>query len=666
MIFSQKKKDEAFKLLKDYNGNNPYILILKRDVYVKNNQSLLSDFQIEYILYNYNFLPIKINRMTKIAKWYGEKKQIDWKTDFIPEKLKVISLLGETSTTYHCYIQYRKSVSPVQVFLPKKAILKNFLYEDYHNVEIDFDKYDKITLAKDCNRKIKEHQKEAIKFLVSRKKCLLADEMGYGKTTELIVGALESNFDKILIICPASIKTNWKKELMWYVNEQEITIIDSINEKNKNELEEHLGYNDSGLKKDELVIKAKELGKWKSNKFVIVNFDIIDEFYKIPSSRSKESILNAYNNSPMLQFVQDGNNLLIIDEVHKLSNTTSNRYKIIKDLIKRANFNGIYLATGTPITNKPINFYNVLSFLNDPITDDWQYYVQRYCNGFQIPAMGEKDKWTNKFLHLKNKKYNNLSDDDKIDLKNYIKENAKHIWVTGGSSNLDELEQRVSHIYLRREKDDIMGDIKKTIHEVHHKLTVSQKNEYEKLWEEYETAQMENDPNKELNKDLIEGALYRKYISDIMVPHTIELVNNLIKDGSKVIIGCCYDDELYSLQEYYKDICVIYNGKMSAKQKDKSEKKFMTDDNVKVFIGNINAAGVGINLVAANKLVFNNMSFVPGDNKQFEDRIFRIGQNKNVDIYYQLFDDTQYEHIWNLVLKKSYIIDQIIKKESEK
>ena len=151
-----------------------------------------------------------------------------------------------------------------------------------------------------------------------------------------------------------------------------------------------------------------------------------------------------------------------------------------------------------------------------------------------------------------------------------------------------------------------------------------------------------------------------------MVPHTIELVNNLIKDGSKVIIGCCYDDELYSLQEYYKDICVIYNGKMSAKQKDKSEKKFMTDDNVKVFIGNINAAGVGINLVAANKLVFNNMSFVPGDNKQFEDRIFRIGQNKNVDIYYQLFDDTQYEHIWNLVLKKSYIIDQIIKKESEK
>ena len=666
MIFSQKKKDEAYNILKNYDGNNPYILILKRDIYVKNNQLSLSDFQIEYILYNYNFLPIKINRITKIAKWYGEKKQIDWNLDFIPEKLKVISLLGETSTTYHCYVQYRKSISPVQAFLPKKAVLKNFLYEDYHNVEIDFDKYDKITLAKDCNRKIKEHQKEAIKFLVSRKKCLLADEMGYGKTTELIVGALESNFDKILIICPASIKTNWKKELMWYVNEQEITIIDSINEKNKNELEEHLGYNNSGLKKDELVIKAKELGKWKSNKFVIINFDIIDEFYKIPSSRSKESILNAYNNSPMLQFVQDGNNLLIIDEVHKLSNTTSNRYKIIKDLIKRANFNGIYLATGTPITNKPINFYNVLSFLNDPITDDWQYYVQRYCNGFQIPAMGEKDKWTNKFLHLKNKKYNNLSDDDKIDLKNYIKENAKHIWVTGGSSNLDELEQRVSHIYLRREKDDIMGDIKKTIHEVHHKLTVSQKNEYEKLWEEYEAAQMENDPNKELNKDLIEDALYRKYISDIMVPHTIELVNNLIKDGSKVIIGCCYDDELYSLQEYYKDICVIYNGKMSAKQKDKSEKKFMTDDNVKVFIGNINAAGVGINLVAANKLVFNNMSFVPGDNKQFEDRIFRIGQNKNVDIYYQLFDDTQYEHIWNLVLKKSYIIDQIIKKESEK
>lgn len=667
MIFSQKKKDEAFKLLKDYNGNNPYILILKRDVYVKNNQSLLSDFQIEYILYNYNFLPIKINRMTKIAKWYGEKKQIDWKIDFIPEKLKVISLLGETSTTYHCYIQYRKSVSPVQVFLPKKAILKNFLYDDFHKLEIDFEKYNKITQSKDQNRRIKEHQKDAIKFLVSRKKCLLADEMGYGKTTELIVGALESNFDKVLIICPASIKTNWKRELMWYVDEKLITIIESINDKNKNELKTHLGIENSDAKKEDLLLMAKNYGKWKDNKFVIVNYDIIDEFYQIPTSRSKNAIEEAYEHSPILQYLNQGNNLLIIDEVHKLSNNGSGRYKIIKDLIKRTNLNGIYLATGTPITNKPINLFNVLSLLNDPITDDWQYYVQRYCNGFQIPATGEKSKWTNKFLQLKGvKDYHKLSDDVKTELRDYIKKNAKHIWITSGSSNLDELEQRISHIYLRREKDDIMGDVKKTIHEIHYKLTNKEESEYKRLWDEYETAQLKENPDKELNRDLIEGSLYRKYISDIMVPHTIKIADELIKQGNKVIIGCCYDDELYKLYDYYKDCSVIYNGKMSAKQKDKAEKRFMTEDEVKVFIGNIEAAGVGINLVAANKLIFNNMSFVPGDNKQFEDRIFRIGQTKNVDIYYQMFDNTQYEHIWNLVLKKSYIIDQIIKKESEK
>ena len=85
-----------------------------------------------------------------------------------------------------------------------------------------------------------------------------------------------------------------------------------------------------------------------------------------------------------------------------------------------------------------------------------------------------------------------------------------------------------------------------------------------------------------------------------------------------------------------------------------------------VLVGNITAAGVGINLLASHIVIFNNVSFVPGDNLQFEDRVYRIGQKKDVDIYYQIFKDTQYEKMWNIVLRKSLVINQIVKKEDEK
>ena len=290
---STKNKILALDLLSGYNGNNPYILMLKRDVFIKKEE--INDFSIEYILKNHNFQPIQINKTIKIADWYKEKKKNDWNLEFSPEKLSVKWLLGETSTTYHCYVKYRQSVDPVQVFLPKKAVLTNFLVEDYHNIQVDFDRYDKLSMSKDPNRRLREHQKEAVQFLLSRKKCVLADEPGYGKTSELIVAAIEGNFDSVLIICPASIKSTWKKELLWYVPERDITIVEGIQGKTKIELEKYLGYGEgkSGKKLNELQLEAKERGKWQDNRFVIVNFDILDELYQIPTSRSKENIQKA-------------------------------------------------------------------------------------------------------------------------------------------------------------------------------------------------------------------------------------------------------------------------------------------------------------------------------------------------------------------------------------
>jgi SNF2 family DNA or RNA helicase len=208
--------------------------------------------------------------------------------------------------------------------------------------------------------------------------------------------------------------------------------------------------------------------------------------------------------------------------------------------------------------------------------------------------------------------------------------------------------------------------VMKRIHEVSYKLNEQQKNEYYRLWEEYERQKMEENPESELNKELIEGGIYRRYLSNQMVPNTIALTEEFISHGEKVVIACCYDEELYTLQEYFGDKCVIYNGKMNSKEKDAAQNAFMTDKDIKVFIGNLQSAGVGISLVVSTKLIFNSFSYSNADNKQMEDRVHRLNQKNDVDIYYQFFDDTQNEKMWNIVLKKDDIFKTVIKTENNK
>lgn len=669
MVISQKKKTEALGLLKDYKGSNPYILRLQKDVILRNDINAFNDFAAEYVLMNYQRTPQVINKITKIADWYGEKKKEEWNLEFVPQKLLIKVLVGETTTTFHCLVQYRQSVAPTLWFIPKKAVLNNFLAEDYNLKVVDFEKYDSISTRKDPDRKLREHQKTAVKFLLSRKKCILADDPGMGKTTSLVVAALEGQFERVLIICPASIKTTWKRELEWYVDPSQIAIVEGIQGKNKGELETYLGYpvGKSGKTVAELKKEAEEKGKWKDNRFTIVNYDILSEFYKIPTSRSKESIDQALAESPMLQYILDHRSLVIIDEAHRLSNSTSIRYKVIKDLLKRGNPDGIYEVTGTPITNRPMNLYHVLSFLGDPITDNWEEYVKRYCDGFQIPAKGEKEKWERIFCSKYNirNKYA-MSDATREQCRQFIRKNARLIWINNGESNLDELKDRIAHIYLRRVKEDIPGMVNKNIHEIFYDLTESQKIEYDKLWEEYEKERLSINPDTQLNKALIEGGVYRQFLANAMVEHTIELAEDILESGKKVVIACCFDNELYTLQKHFGEICVIYNGKMNTKQKDLAKDSFMMDDKIRVMICNIQAASVGLTLTASPIVIFNQIEWTSSSNEQMMDRVHRISQKEDVDIYVQIFRDTLYEKMWNIVMRKQFIANSIIKKEEEK
>ena len=645
-MLKKTKLEKTFSILNEYNGNNQYILDLKKS-------GDITDFQMDYVLKNYNFNEKIINKIVKISDWYGEDRRKNLNLDFIPDKMLIHKLIGETDNYYHCLVQYRKSISPSYSFIPKRAILTNFLCENYEDLQIDFTWFDKKLKQINENYYVLDHQKDSVKFLLSRKKCILSLDMGLGKTLSSIIASLMYGFKKVLVICPASIKTNWKNELERFVDSDNISIIKGFNEMNKDELLKFLNIKDEKkYKVEELRKIAKENGKWNEGKqFTILNFDIIDEFHK--NNRSKKE-----NDSELLKSDFD---IVIIDEAHKLSNNTSNRYKIIKNFLKKAKNEYTWLLTGTMITNNVKNLYNMLSLIENNITSDYKFFMERYCNAKKILRKGEWDRcWNqwNKTRHYES--YNSMPNTSKVMFREYIDKYGKHVMIDSGSSNLEELSERIRHIYFRKTKDELMS-IKKIIVPVVYQLTEEQQNTYNDLWNKYEEEK--NKEGKDVNeiKQLIEVTINRQYISKIMVEKTIKLTEKLLSKDKKVFIVCCYDEELYKLKDYFGDKCVIYNGKMSSKQKDKSIEEFNNNENIKIIIGQIEAIGTGVNLnKSCNHCIFQNLDFTEASFSQACDRIFRIGSKEDCYIYLQYFKNTVYEHIVNIINKKKEISQKLI------
>ena len=652
MALPLEKIEKAYKVLKEYSGENPHIIDLKNTVYAYRLRGL-KDFEVEYVLSNYDKQPKLVNKIVKIGDWYGEKLHEDLSLDFIPQKLKITWFCGETDKALHFFCIYRRSQEKaIELFAPKRAILTDFLSEPWENKLIDFNVYNERS-----GRCLYPHQEDAVKFLTSKKKAILADVMGFGKTTSAIVAALEDKYQKVLIVCPASVKITWKKELMRYVDEEEITIVEG--------------------------------SKWKENRFTIINYDILKNFYEIPTEMVKSTSLElqdgkvtkvtkekervskktaiiqeAMENSQLYQSKFD---LFIIDEAHRLSNTTSGFYKIMSDLVKRSNPKGIYELSGTPITNRPINFYNLLKLIDAPISRDWRDYVERYCDGKFFYNRKERDAHTFIFCKKKGKEsWFELSDEEKKELDEILDKNCKKIWKTDGASHIDELQEVIKPYYLRRDKNDL--ELKrKTVKILNYKLTPEERKSYGKVWDEYVEAQNEKDPvDLERYRKITEGIMMRQWLANNMTSKTIDLAQKCIDLGHKVVIFCSFDEELNTIKEAFKGICVVHNGKMLAKRKDKSVEEFQNNPDVKVFIGNIQSAGVGLTLVASRVAIFNSFSWVSGDNLQAEDRIHRLNQKNDVTIYYQVFLDTFYKEMFDKVRGKQEIIDNIIVSEKNK
>jgi SWI/SNF-related matrix-associated actin-dependent regulator 1 of chromatin subfamily A len=99
---------------------------------------------------------------------------------------------------------------------------------------------------------------------------------------------------------------------------------------------------------------------------------------------------------------------------------------------------------------------------------------------------------------------------------------------------------------------------------------------------------------------------------------------------------------------------------MSKVERQFSVDQFQENDKVKVFVGNIKAAGVGITLTSAEAVIFNDLSFLPSDHAQAEDRAYRYGQKNNVLVYYPIFENTIEGIIYDILHNKKQVIATVM------
>ena len=554
---------KALELLDTYSGANNYILYLKTKKET-NKKFYPTRTQSDYIINYFNTTPKIARKWVELDTYFAKKFAEEKYLLETPENIFIEKLLVEKEKSYHVWAKFFEKDKLSEFWIPKSALIKS------HNVEkvdVDYTKY--------SHRPPLQHQKEAIEKLAGSRRFILADDMGLGKTTATIIAALETGAKKILIICPASLKINWQREIE--------------------------NYSDRSV----YIAEGKKFST--ESDFVIVNYDILKNFHDMKDK--DKSLLN-----------QSEFELVILDEAHMISNPQAQRTKIINHYVK--NIKRVWLLTGTPMTSRPMNYYNLLNIIESPVAQNWMAYAIRYCQGYQFTAGKRK------------------------------------VWNVTGASNLEELRDRTSKQILRRLKEDVLDLPDKIISPVY--LRLKSKDYEELMGEYYDWFDNKKDESSSLTVQFSKLMKVRKVIANEKTKQTIEFAENIIEQGKKVIIFTNFTDTLQTIYQHFGKQAVYLDGSCSKPHRQHAVDEFQDNEKIKVFVGNLKAAGVGLTLTAAEVVIMNDLSFVPAEHAQAEDRAYRYGQKSNVLVYYPLYENTIEGAVYDILNRKKEIIRTVM------
>lgn len=450
-----------------------------------------------------------------------------------------------------------------------------------------------------------KHQREGIAFLRKRKGAILADEMGLGKTRQAIVALANVDVDLHVIVCPASLKLNWKREILAVLPEESVFV---SGQKGKFD-----------VKRDSwLVVNYDQLGKWIG------------------------PILDA------------GKFTLTGDEAHYIKGASA-RTKYFMILAKDAAI--VYLLTGTPVLNRPVELFNLLKAIKHPIAKLKGQFGEKYCGATAMARV--RDKANNRFFVVhRSQAYGFMNDRGRYQVSFYVD--------MRGATNLDELRREIGSSFLRRMKSEVMDLPEKIEEMVPVELKPVWRKKYATAFDDYAKFVRENPMGKNIDnimlaRQLVELQKLKQVCSEGKIEAVVEAVESAVEQGVKVVVFTQYAKTLMALQDQLTHLGVVsIQGSSSQDRRQQAVDAFQGDEKVRVFIGNVKAAGVGITLTAATQVIFADLDWTPAVHDQAADRCHRIGQTGTVNVRYFFVPGSVEEDVIAMLAKKRETIAAVL------
>jgi SWI/SNF-related matrix-associated actin-dependent regulator 1 of chromatin subfamily A len=446
---------------------------------------------------------------------------------------------------------------------------------------------------------LRPYQRAGVAWLLSHKRALLGDEMGLGKTIQVLAAVNTLRLRRVLVVCPKTLVLNWLNEARKWLTD----------------LEAHAYSNG----------RNGDAGFLQRDGFYIINYEK----------------LNKIN-------VETELDCLVVDESHYVKNPKAQRSKRVEEISRKAK--RVWLLTGTPIPNRPIELFHPLRILRHPLADNWFYFAKRYCDAYQ-------SKWG---------------------------------WVTDGAANLDELQEKLrSTVMIRRKKQDVLTELPAKVRQI---VVLNSEDYRDALadelgaWRRYEDALAEHQARVELARAEGDEA-YAKAVAELRdaARHAFEEISRArhrlalakaddvvehvkdIAEQHKVVVFAHHHDVIDKIAEALAEFgCVVVDGRVPAEQRHERIQRFQNDPTCRVYVGSITASGVGVTLTAASHVVFAELDWVPGNITQAEDRLHRIGQKDTVFVQHLVVDGSLDARMAKALVEKQRVADEALDVEKAK
>lgn len=483
------------------------------------------------------------------------------------------------------------------------------IYEDLHKQEFEVD------IPKDFKFKTKpfNHQIDGVRFGLNKKRFLLCDDQGLGKTKQIIdfVGCLEKTdtINKVLIICGVnSLKYNWQSEIGIHSDEKGWVL--------GTRFRKTTGKAYEGSTKDKLA----DLENLPDSRYLITNIETL----RAGAEKISKSKYHFPVAEKLAELCKKGIiSVIAFDECHKSKDPTSLQSRAMSLL------SAPYMAamSGTPLMNNPLDLYFPLSWLGYEKHSFYQF-KQHYCT---LGGWGGSQ--------------------------------------VVGYKNLEEIRALMDEVMLRRLKTEVL-DLPEKLRKIEYvDMTAKQAQIYKEVYmgvmNELQKIKFSNNPLSMMIRlrqaTGWTGILSQTVQESAKMDRMVELIEEISASGQKAIVFSNWE----SMTEIAREKLKAYNpayitGATKADDRMNEVTRFQNDKNCKVIIGTIGAMGTGLTLTAAQNVIFLDSPWNMALKAQAEDRAHRIGTQGTVNVITLVCKNTIDERIEELVEKKGQIADALV------